>query len=272
MNKSLILNLIIAVFFISCNGETNNRNNEPKDKTIKIAISKAEGSQGYLQYNKWIKSFGENIETYSLYSLKVDSAIKVLNNCDGLIISGGPDVNPEQYNKANEKDRCGSIDYNRDTLEIALINAAIKNKQAILGICRGLQILNVSMGGSLIIDIPSDFDTIIKHRCTNAENCFHNVNIVDNNFLRSIIDTNQAKVNSNHHQAIDNLADELIAVAYSNDSLVEAIEWKNPTGKAFLIGVQWHPERMDSKNPASVKIGDKFIEACKLYSENQNIN
>lgn len=266
MNKFILL--LISINLFACTNKSQSKKEVLQNKPITIAISKAEGHESYLNYIEWIEGLDSNVNAISLYSLSIDSAKNVLDKCDGLIISGGPDVFPGRYNKAFDTIRCGSIDFRRDSLEISLINKALENNKPILGICRGLQILNVSLGGSLIVDIPSDFDTIIKHRCPNPENCFHKVNIIDNSFIFDIMDTNQAKVNSNHHQAIDKLADDLIAVAFSNDSLIEAVEWKNKDGKPFLIGVQWHPERMENDNPASFKIGTKFIKACKLYSEN----
>ncbi len=251
----------LNIIFSSCSSH--------KEEPIKIAISKAKPEKYYGSYAKWLKKADSTIECIGMYFIPIDSALLILENCSGLLLTGGPDVFPGEYNKAFDTTRCGTIDYKRDTLEFALIKKAMDLNIPILGICRGEQILNISMGGSLIVDIPSDFDTVVVHRCKDTKNCFHNVQIEPGSKLFWASNINSGIVNSNHHQAVDKLADEFKVTARSGDGLIEAIEWKDSHGKPFLIAVQWHPEKMDSDNPLSLPIAEYFLQEARLFHERQ---
>lgn len=135
----------------------------------------------------------------------------------------------------------------------------------ILGICRGEQILNVTEGGSLIIDIPSDYPDAIVHQTENQDSCFHPVKIVEDTFLHQLAKETVVEVNSNHHQAVDQLAQTLIPSAYSPDGIIEAFEWKDKSNKPFMLAVQWHPERLEFESPLSSPIASAFIKASKEY-------
>jgi putative glutamine amidotransferase len=155
----------------------------------------------------------------------------------------------------------------RDTLEFALIKKAMLLELPVLGICRGEQILNVAFGGSLIVDIPEDYDAKHLHRCDDPAECFHPVEIVNGSNLFRLTRLKKGMVNTNHHQAIDELADEFAKTAVSPGGIIEAIEWKDAIGEPFLIAVQWHPERMEQDNPLSYKIGEAFIKEAKEFQE-----
>jgi len=116
---------------------------------------------------------------------------------------------------------------------------------------RGHQILNVFLGGNLIIDIPKDFDTLIKHQCDDYMHCFHRVVVKKNTLLSKMCHCDSSSVTTNHHQAVEQLSPLLVSNANTGDNLIEGIEWRHPEGKSFLLGVQWHPERMDKINPLS---------------------
>jgi len=265
--KILKLFVLLSVSFLIVSCSSTPKKEAPEEiKPIKIAISKAKGSDGYLQYKKWVNLLAPEVECVDMYFTTLDSALMLFDKCSGLIVSGGPDVFPGRYNKINDTARCGIIDFRRDTLEIKLIQEALKRKMPVLGVCRGEQIFNVALGGSLIIDIPTDFDTIVAHRCENWENCFHSVEITKGSLLEEICQTNSGMVNTNHHQAVDVLAKDLRISAKSTDGLIEAIEWKNPEGKSFFIAVQWHPERMDTSNVLSWNIGKRFIKEAQIYN------
>jgi len=256
----ILLLLLIAFSFNSCNVE--------KEKIV-IAISKATPVKYYGNYPKWIHKADSEVQIINMYELGLDSALKVLDNCDGLLITGGADVYPGWYNKLADTARCGSFDFYRDSLEISLIKKAIKKEMPLVGVCRGEQIINVALGGSLIIDIPSDHDTIVKHRIKDWRNCYHSVVLVNNSFLERVCNPTKYQVNSNHHQAIDRLAVNLKASAFSKDGIIEAVEWKEQKEKGFLLAVQWHPERLDSVNASlSLPIIREFIiEASKYHQE-----
>lgn len=258
MNKtlsSIILLVIITAFATSCCDA-----DARQDDKLKIAFSKQSNS-----YSVWIKRFEDNAEFYNLYAMGIDSAMLVLKNCDGLIMTGGEDVYPGRYNQAEDTMRCGTINIYRDSIEFAAFDLALNLKMPILGVCRGEQILNIACGGSLFVDIPSDFDTTVTHRQNDWKNCYHEVSIVNSTTLWEISGLNKGVVNSNHHQGINKLGEGLIITAYTTDSLPEAIEWENRGDKGFLIAVQWHPERMDTLHPLSAPIAKEFLKEAKLY-------
>ena len=257
-NNLLLLALLAVFFFSQCTITS--------EKPLTIAISKSEPIDSYGNYSKWVHKADADVKIINMYKLGVDSALIVLNSCDALILSGGEDVYPGRYGEAADANRCGTIDYYRDSLEIGLIKKAIEMKMPLVGICRGEQIINVSLGGSLYIDIPQDFDTIIKHRQKDWENCFHQVHINKKSLLSKVCGSSKGIVNSNHHQAVKMIAPDLKATAFSSDGSIEAIEWKDPSDKSFLLAVQWHPERLDSVNATlSLPIIRAFIMQARLY-------
>lgn len=237
------------------------------DETLKIAISKASPIESYSAYTDWIHAEDPTIETLDMYQFSIDSALQLLEECSGLLLTGGPDIYPGNYGMESEIDRCGEFDLKRDSLEFALIARALELDLPILGICRGQQILNVALGGTLYIDIPSDYDTTVQHRKPNTYDCFHNVMLEDKSKLAWAAHTLIGKVKSRHHQAINSLADKLKVTARASDGIIEAVEWKNIGERSFLMGVQWHPEQMDWSNPFSKSVLEYFILEVKSVME-----
>ncbi|MFH1052645.1 MAG: gamma-glutamyl-gamma-aminobutyrate hydrolase family protein [bacterium] len=232
---------------------------------IKVALSKGKGSEHYENYEKWLMELNSDIEYIDLYHIDRDEALKILRDCSGIVLTGGPDVHPEKYGKGYDTARC-EIDLKRDSLEFEIIKLARELNLPMLAICRGEQILNVAYGGSLIVDIPSDFDSLVTHRCEDPKNCFHKVMVVGNTLLSELCGISYGEVNSNHHQGVNRLAEVFVASAYARDGLIEAYEWKDKKNNPFLLAVQWHPERMDTANQLSNPIGKKFIqEVYKFY-------
>src|SRR3989339_56202 len=235
-------------------------------RDVKIALSKGSEHKGYEKYGEWLNKIDDDVDCLDLYDLNFKEALEELEDCDGLLLTGGPDVHPERYGKGWDTLRC-EIDSRRDTLEFMLIKKAMEKKIPILGICRGEKKLNVALGGTLIVDIPKDYDTMVVHRCGNPDTCFHEIKVLDGSLLHKLTGTSIAKVNSNHHQAVDKIAEELIVTARSRDGLIEAYEWAKPDGKPFMMAVQWHPERLDDNSPMSKPIGKYFIEKSKEYKK-----
>jgi putative glutamine amidotransferase len=233
---------------------------------VKIALSKGSPEASYASYYSWIQHFDSTAICQDMYAMPLDSAMELFKSCTGLLLTGGTDVNPALYGKAYDTVRCWTIDHHLDSLEIMLINSAVAWGMPILGICRGHQMLNVALGGSLIVDIPEDFGTTISHRCQDFTTCLHSVEIDTGSLLYGISGTDIGQVNSAHHQAADQMAPELEAVAFAPDGLIESEQWKNPSGKNFLIGVQWHPERLEPENPLSGPIAVKFLVECRRYA------
>lgn len=243
---------LLAIFLLAACSE--------QEEPIKIALSKGYPYVSYQNYYNWIDSGDSTIIVNDMYNQPLDSALKMLEECSALILSGGADIYPGRYGEESELERCGSIDYKRDTLEFALIKKALELQIPIFGICRGQQMLNVAMGGSLYIDIPTDYDTIVKHRQTDYLNCFHDVYLEPGTKLAWASGLITGNVNSNHHQAIRDIANVFKVSARSTDGSIEAIEWKVPEEKAFLMAVQWHPERMKKDNPLSRNLLELFLD------------
>jgi len=152
--------------------------------------------------------------------------------------------------------------------ELAVVKIALKKDLPILGICRGLQVLNVSEGGTLYQDIPSQVKESINHlqkkdKSVNA----HNVRIDENTGLHLIFKRKKIQVNSRHHQAIKDLASSLIVTAWAQDGLIEAVE--NPS-RTFVIGVQWHPEGTWKKDAFSKKLFHSLIRASKSAAKEKS--
>ena len=265
MLRQIILasGFIIAAAFIftSCETETSQQ--------IKIAISKEKSEKSTTKYANWLLRHNDQIVYYNLYPLGIDSAVKLLKTCNGLLLTGGEDVFPGNYGKINDTARCGSFDRYRDSLEFALIENAITSKMPIFGVCRGEQILNISQGGTLYIDIPTDYDTTVKHRNQDWSRAYHPIRLVNNTSIFDICKGNMGgDVVTNHHQGIEKLGEGLLISAFAEDNFPEAIEWIDTTGHAFLMAVQWHPEAMDTLQPLSAPLARKFLLEASKYNAN----
>jgi len=216
-------------------------------------------------FQEWLSKYDYNPDYINMYQVGSDSIDYYLNKSSGIILTGGPDINPALYGKEDEIEKCRDIDYRRDTLEIRMIQYAMKNKIPLLCICRGIQILNVTNHGTLIPDISTDYDTVINHQRNQK---MHWVNLVEGSMLQKITRTTGDSVNSSHHQAIMEIASSFKGVAFSEDGLVEAIELADTSDHPFILGVQWHPERMSSENSLSGPIAERFImEVSKFHSQ-----
>jgi putative glutamine amidotransferase len=232
---------------------------------VRIALSKTYGT-----YEAWLKKADPGVEIVNMYGRKIDSALILLESCSGLLLTGGEDVNPSRYGKENELSKCETIDDYRDSLEFALIARAVNMKMPVFGICRGEQILNVALGGTLFTDIPTDVGITVIHRSsTSTTGCPHIVNIDKKSVLFRLTGISGDTVNSYHHQAIDKIAPGFRITAYSENGVAEAMERKSPEGKPFMMAVQWHPEKPTQKPELSKPLGDYYLKHVKEYSKSR---
>jgi len=182
----------------------------------------------------------------------------LLKKIDGLLLTGGNDVPPQRYDEEkHEKTVCVHPD--KDISDIALVGTAIQTKKPILAICYGTQLVNVVLGGSLIQDIPSEVKTPIIHKDSKNERYTHTITIEKNSLLYQIIGADCIETNSTHRQAIKRLGNGLKDTAHTEDGIIEALEWRD---YPFLVGVQWHPERM-ADSPHHLALFKALIKASK---------
>ncbi|MEI6682301.1 MAG: gamma-glutamyl-gamma-aminobutyrate hydrolase family protein [Bacteroidota bacterium] len=233
---------------------------------LRIGLSKTSPN-----YENWLKRSDPNIIPVNLYLMPIDSAVRELNRCAGLLLTGGEDVYPGWYGKEADTARCTDMNRHRDSLEMALIARALVERIPVFAVCRGEQILNVFLEGSLIIDIPQEIGKKVIHQSDDYLHCFHPVTIPEGTLLSAISKCDTGRVASNHHQAVGHLSTQLRANAFSPDNLTEGFEWKQPKGKTFLVGVQWHPERMEKSNPLSGPLADEFTRQARLYAASHSL-
>jgi len=188
-----------------------------------------------------------------------DSLLEIAGRINGLILSGGPDINPRFYFQ-QPLEGLGEVDEDLDRMELEIAKIAFEKNLPLFAICRGIQTLNVSLGGTLYQDINIWIPDSIKH-APNIQKSVntHTVRIEKQTFLYDIIKRRKIWVNGKHHQAIKNLAPGLKISAVANDGIVEAIE--DPT-KKFVIGVQWHPEGTWKEDSNSKKLFRAFVKAA----------
>lgn len=177
--------------------------------------------------------------------------------CDGFIFTGGHDISPALYGMENDG-LCGEIIPGRDEMEVLLLREVLKLDKPALGICRGLQMINAVLGGTLHRDIPQQFPSAVNHRQPAPYHLpIHEVAI--HGSLAQVLGTDAIMVNSCHHQGIKELAPCLSSMAEAPDGLVEAVTMP---GKRFLWAVQWHPEFMQHVDENSQKIFRAFVSAA----------
>ncbi len=166
-----------------------------------------------------------------------------LDAVDGLLLTGGRDYDPAGYGRERDS-KTVLLDPRRDLFDRRLAHAAVARGIAVLGICGGEQLINIVKGGTLHQHVPDRFGTAIRHQWAGGEEPFHDVEVADASLLGSLVGAGRLEVNSSHHQAVDLVGEGLRVVARSADGVIEAIEG---TEGPFLLGVQWHPERLPDR-------------------------
>jgi putative glutamine amidotransferase len=192
-----------------------------------------------------------------------------LERCEGLILTGGGDIHPKSYGRPDAIGMARNVSEERDSFECEIARRALERGLPVLGICRGMQLFNVALGGDLIPDLKTD--GYMNHRKVEpGKDRFHTVEVVPETLLHEIVSTTQGHVNSSHHQAVGELGKGLRVSARSVDSVIEAAEWEDGSGRPFLLLVQWHPERMnDVESPFSRGVLERFLYAVEPSVVNQ---
>lgn len=184
-----------------------------------------------------------------------EDIIHMCEMCDGYLLTGGHDVSPSLYGEIPHStvEACDK----RDFMEKIVLSYAIEVDKPVLGICRGIQFINVYLGGSLYQDLPTQFNSKTEHHMTKPyDKVCHMVSVVNDTPLFELIKIDKIGVNSYHHQAIKELSESLSAMAISEDGLIEAVYMPN---KKFVWAVQWHPEFSFKTDEYSRKILEKFV-------------
>jgi len=191
------------------------------------------------------------------------SAPAYLERIDGLLLTGGDDVHPRFFAEAPHP-RLDIVDERRDLFEIALLLAARERRMPVFGVCRGIQVMNVALGGDLYQDLPSQADSKVGHsQRTLDEGPWHDIEVRRGTRLAEILGEASTAVNSYHHQACRRVADGLSVTATAPDGVVEALE---DPGQPFFLGVQWHPEVLEGGAAASsARLFAAFVAAAREF-------
>jgi putative glutamine amidotransferase len=193
------------------------------------------------------------------YNLDEDSLQILFDRLDGLLLSGGGDIEPTIYGE-DAHPATNEIEVDRDRIELALARWVVEKGKPFLAICRGIQVLNVALGGTLIQDIPTEVPDALEHSFERGivERGYHAhpVKIAADSRLAQVMQTEVAQTNSWHHQAIKQPAAKLKVTAYAPDGVIEAVE---VPGRRFAIGVQWHPEWMFEGQPEMLRLFEGLV-------------
>ena len=184
----------------------------------------------------------------------------LLQNLDGVLIPGGPDVDPLFYGE-EPRQGLGLVIRSNDVFEMHLLKAARAAHKPILCVCRGVQVLNVTFGGTLIQDIPSQLPEALRHMQIPVDRAdpTHSVDIVKDSYLYEAFGTETVLTNSFHHQCINKVAPGFSVSAKARDGVIEAIEVKEER----ILGVQWHPEEMVHAHPEHLRLFKQLVDAAK---------
>ena len=203
----------------------------------------------------WIHNYHDRLHDAGLETVDVSDAAQGLQDCEGLLLTGGVDVDPSLYGEFPHMMTQASVP-ERDALELTLLRAALSRDLPVLAICRGHQLLNVCLGGSLLQHIEQPGHVVEDGNVSS----WHPVSVKKGSRLYDILETNQVIVNSRHHQAVtpERLAAGLSITAMSDDGMVEAME---ATSQRWVVGVQWHPERLEPEGAGFIADSEKLFGA-----------
>ena len=198
-----------------------------------------------------------------------DSVERILDMAHGLVLTGGEDVDPARYGQAPHP-ALSTVNPQRDAAEFAALSGALERGLPVLAICRGLQVLNVALGGTLYQDLPSErAKGIIHEQDAPVEQRWHGARVEDGSALHGIFGATDLFINSFHHQGVRQLAPSLKATVWAEDGLVEGVE---STEHPWVLGVQWHPERGEAELMNDERDPDRrllwaFVDAARTRAQ-----
>jgi putative glutamine amidotransferase len=225
------------------------------DGPLSVMRSQAVG-EGYVNAIRWAGGLSVGVPS----NLGAAGVLAIAERLDGIVLTGGTDVDPVHFGEGPQPG-LGVIEPTRDQAEIALCRYALTNHLPVLAVCRGLQVLNVAFGGGVIQDLGGAEAGYLCHDLkTWEEGPGHSVDIVPDTKLAGIVNATRLRVNSNHHQAVGDVAPELVVSARAPDGVVEGLEHPE---SGFMIGVEWHPERSYLHAPDAGALLMAFVSACE---------
>jgi putative glutamine amidotransferase len=219
------------------------------------------GSSGVKTYVRWLTGAGPDLDFLTLSHSAGN--LDVLDRCQGVVFTGGGDVDPGTYGRVDATHLVEGVDAKRDRFELAAVRRGMELQLPIIGICRGMQLFNVAMGGTLIPDLNTV--GFAGHRKGKRGDRVHEIAVEEGTLLHRIVGRTRGLVNTNHHQAVDRVGEGLRVAARADDGVIEAMEWEHASDHPFLQLVQWHPERIrDPQNPMCAALAEGFVRALHL--------
>ncbi len=212
-------------------------------------------------YPEWLTGIEPSLEIVKVSYLL--NNLDEVNAVDGVLLTGGGDIHPQYYGRPEAIEIVEEVNEHRDEFEFKLVDRALERDLPIMAVCRGMQLLNVALGGSIIVDLRTAGYN--DHRSPMDAPNVHPVHIDPHAMLYFAAGTPQVEINTLHHQALDKLGRGIKAVAISPDGVVEAVEWAHKDNMPFMLGVQWHPER-HAGTELSRNIGMLFLKDVQRYA------
>lgn len=219
-----------------------------------------QGSDYFALYRKYVAAVEQAEGVAVGLPAQPEAVAELFPILDGLLLSGGGDVAPELFGQ-DRHPKTRLIDRQRDDFELALVREWVSTGRPLLAICRGIQVLNVALGGNLIQDIADQVADPLVHQKSEGE-ARHLIRLQPTSRLANLLGDDELEVNSYHHQAVQDLAPGLKEVAWATDGVVEGVEMPDA---GFAIGVQWHPELMVQNDARQLQLFVGLVEAAERW-------